>query len=128
MSNQVGLTASVGKGEQADGFGMFGYELSFRPSSTWLSQGNSATAILNYTGSISDTDLLAISIGGEENGHVQTVLDWKPIIAGSGGRVNTGFESGSGSTVPVPEPSSMAIAGLGALGFVAYGLRRRLKK
>jgi len=27
-----------------------------------------------------------------------------------------------------PEPSSMAIAGLGALGFVGFGLRRRLKK
>jgi len=27
-----------------------------------------------------------------------------------------------------PEPSSMAIAGLGALGFVGYGLRRRVKK
>jgi len=31
-------------------------------------------------------------------------------------------------TPAVPEPSSMAIAGLGALGFVAYGLRRRMKK
>jgi hypothetical protein len=25
----------------------------------------------------------------------------------------------------VPEPSSMALAGLGALGFIGYGLRRR---
>jgi hypothetical protein len=28
----------------------------------------------------------------------------------------------------VPEPSTLAIAGLGALGFIGYGLRRRLKK
>lgn len=28
----------------------------------------------------------------------------------------------------VPEPSTLAIAGLGGLGFVGYGLRRRLKK
>jgi hypothetical protein len=28
----------------------------------------------------------------------------------------------------VPEPSTLAVAGLGALGFVCYGLRRRLKK
>lgn len=28
----------------------------------------------------------------------------------------------------VPEPSSLAIAGLGALGFIGYGLRRRLTK
>jgi hypothetical protein len=29
---------------------------------------------------------------------------------------------------PSPEPSTLAIAGLGALGFLGYGLRRRLKK
>jgi len=28
----------------------------------------------------------------------------------------------------VPEPSTLAIAGLGALGFIGYGLRRRFKK
>jgi hypothetical protein len=39
--------------------------------------------------------------------------------------VTTGF-AGNGSVVP--EPSTMAIAGLGALGFIGYGLRRRLKK
>jgi hypothetical protein len=27
-----------------------------------------------------------------------------------------------------PEPSTLAISGLGALGFFGYGLRRRLKK
>jgi hypothetical protein len=31
-------------------------------------------------------------------------------------------------TAVVPEPSTLAIAGLGALGFMGYGLRRRLKK
>jgi len=34
----------------------------------------------------------------------------------------------AGATTPVPEPSTMAIAGLGALAFIGYGLRRRLKK
>jgi PEP-CTERM motif len=29
---------------------------------------------------------------------------------------------------PTPEPSTLALASLGALGFIAYGLRRRLKK
>jgi hypothetical protein len=31
-------------------------------------------------------------------------------------------------TTTTPEPSTIAIAGLGALGFIGYGLRRRLKK
>jgi hypothetical protein len=31
----------------------------------------------------------------------------------------------SATTVPNPEPSSMAIAGIGALGLIGYGLRRR---
>jgi hypothetical protein len=30
--------------------------------------------------------------------------------------------------VPTPEPSTLAIAGLGALGFIGFGLRRRLMK
>jgi hypothetical protein len=37
-------------------------------------------------------------------------------------------QAGIPSSPSVPEPSSMAIAGLGSLGFLAYGLRRRLKK
>jgi MYXO-CTERM domain-containing protein len=45
----------------------------------------------------------------------------------SNGAIVTGF--GAGSLVPnVPEPSSMAIAGLGALGLVGFGLRRRRVK
>jgi len=37
----------------------------------------------------------------------------------------TSIGSGDTYTSPVPEPSSMAIAGLGALGMIGYGLRRR---
>jgi hypothetical protein len=61
-------------------------------------------------------------------------------ISGSGITANTtvtaatfSFGTTPGNNVPgnpnvVPEPSTMAIAGLGALGFMGYGLRRRLKK
>jgi len=38
---------------------------------------------------------------------------------------STGLGSGDAITSPVPEPSSLAIAGLGALGLIGYGLRRR---
>jgi hypothetical protein len=41
---------------------------------------------------------------------------------------STGIGSGDTTTHPIPEPSTLAIAGLGALGFIGYGLRRRLKK
>jgi hypothetical protein len=43
----------------------------------------------------------------------------------------TGFVAGNETGPPpinTPEPSTMALAGLGALGFLGYGLRRRLKK
>ena len=38
----------------------------------------------------------------------------------------SGFNYGGTSSVTaVPEPSTMAIAGIGALGMIGYGLRRR---
>jgi len=61
-------------------------------------------------------------------------------ISGSGITANTivtaatfSFGTTAGNNVPgkpnvVPEPSTMAIPGLGALGFMGYGLRRRLKE
>lgn len=46
--------------------------------------------------------------------------------------LTTGFAGGVGpppqTPGSVPEPSTLAIAGLGALGFVAYGLRKRMAK
>lgn len=40
----------------------------------------------------------------------------------------SGVQGGTPIPTPIPEPSTLAIAGLGALGFLGYGLRRRLKK
>jgi LPXTG-motif cell wall-anchored protein len=39
----------------------------------------------------------------------------------------TNGQTGQDLLVGVPEPSALAIAGLGALGFLGYGLRRRKK-
>jgi len=47
------------------------------------------------------------------------------ITLGVGDNVTLTFNT---TAVPVPEPSTMAIAGLGALAFIGYGSRRRLKK
>jgi len=38
---------------------------------------------------------------------------------------NNSFNFGGTSSVLAPEPSSLAVAGLGALGMIGYGLRRR---
>lgn len=46
------------------------------------------------------------------------------IDGGGGSQNNPGFAPSPFSNV-VPEPSTMALAGLGALGFLGYGLRRR---
>jgi hypothetical protein len=50
-------------------------------------------------------------------------------------QVKVGFGTGpdktfNGTLTPpsAPEPSTMALAALGGLGFLGYGLRRRLKK
>jgi len=48
--------------------------------------------------------------------------------AGTTHVASTGFADGAVLVSGVPEPSTMAIAGLGALGFVGYSLRRRVKK
>jgi hypothetical protein len=58
-------------------------------------------------------------------GHLTTtysVTEFLKITLGAG----SAFNFSSGTTVSlVPEPSSMAIAGLGMLGMIGYGIRRR---
>jgi len=46
------------------------------------------------------------------------------FTSASGGNVNLSSDARANFTA-APEPSTMAIAGLGALGLIAYGLRRR---
>jgi hypothetical protein len=53
------------------------------------------------------------------------------LTAANFSNVTLSFGTAPDATLPagvVPEPSTLAIAGLGALGFIGYGLRRRLKK
>jgi len=51
-----------------------------------------------------------------------SVTEYLKVTLGAGGSVN--FSSITSLTA-VPEPSSLAIAGLGAMGLVGYGFRRR---
>lgn len=65
---------------------------------------------------------------GNDNDHL---LAAHVFVANSNGTNTgaTGFATNGGGPFPpgVPEPSSMAIAGLGLLGFLGFGLRRRMK-
>jgi hypothetical protein len=52
-------------------------------------------------------------------------------VSGGAFGSNTGYVGGNGGSIitpqSVPEPSTLAVAGLGTLAFIAYGVRKRLK-
>jgi len=74
------------------------------------------------TGPISEPEQFSITLGSFLPSTLSTttvhgVTVWSPFHATDAGT--------SGGILGVPEPSSMAIAGIGALGMIGYGLRRR---
>jgi hypothetical protein len=74
------------------------------------------------TGSYSNDHTLVITSLGTP----YSITERFSITMSPGAEVN--FSSSTTLSSVVPEPSTMAIAGLGAIGFLGYGLRRRLKK
>jgi len=119
-----GLASTIsGPGQQADGFGNFGWELLFGSANNMrLNPGGIATVTVNFTGTITDADLSKQVTSGF--GAFAGVLDWKPLNG------NTGFGGGNvGTPPPVPEPSTavLALSGLGMAGLMALRRRRRAK-
>jgi len=114
----------------ADGFGKFTLTGDNKDG-----YGDSATQIVftvtnNNTGWNSASDVL-ISNGTKTNAFVAAHVFVATVNSDgslSDQAVLTGFAGNHGAVSVVPEPSTLAIAGLGALGFFGYGLRRRLKK
>jgi len=84
---------------------------------------------VTYTGT--SADLVALRNDVNANGGVVAMtFQFVPAVSltalGAAGATNSTSWSGTiESTTAVPEPSSLAIAGLGALGMIGYGIRRR---
>jgi len=114
---------SLGSPEQFDGLGNFTYGFG-NPGG---GANNQATVI---TVTITGTNLSLANfeqLSGVPPGDTQAYFVAAFARTNLNGSVTTG-DVGATQAGAVPEPSTMAIAGLGALGFIGYGLRRRLKK
>jgi hypothetical protein len=110
------FTVSISTGGQnnLDGFGNFNVNLNQQDSS------NPVTDPVTFDVHCSDGLTVATSLIANDKGELAGAH-----IFSSAANL-TGFVANGPAAVP--EPSTMAIAGLGALGFVGFGLRRRLKK
>jgi len=67
--------------------------------------------------------LPTVNTTGTLSGSPFSIVQQLTITLGAGDKSSFTFTSGTGPVVP--EPSTLAIAGLGALGMIGYGLRRR---
>jgi hypothetical protein len=121
-------TPSLAQGEdlfKPDGTGGL-YDLNL----TWAKQGgftngqSETLLITTSSGTISAADFNYLSTGGSPTSYYAAVH----VQNTPGGSAWVGGTQPPPLTPGAPEPSTMAIAGLGALGFLGYGLRRHLKK
>jgi len=107
---------------KADGDGFFDILIGFTTSNTPDRFGVDATAQFTITGTgITENSFNYLSVNGGGPGPQTGAIH----LQGYGDSA----WYGAGPPPPaVPEPSTLAIAGLGALGFVGYGIRRRRAK
>jgi hypothetical protein len=77
-----------------------------------------------YTNGGTNTLTFTLGAGGPPFSMTQEMR----ITLGPNSLANLTITTRALTTNPVPEPSTLAVAGLGALGFMGYGLRRRLRK
>lgn len=124
-ATQVGATSNTfsqeGTNVQLDGLGTFSFVYGKHAAGP-VPASEATTVTLDIKGAnLTLAQFENLSTGGAPSVYFAAGMAYLSTI--NGGR--TGWV---GSTAAVPEPSSMAIAGLGVLGFLGHGLRRRLKK
>jgi len=98
-------------------FGSF-TSTSITPFNNSVAGSTSAYILGNYTAGTYDS---------EASGPASFTISWTQTPAHTGGISDSATFAIPPATPPppVPEPSTMVIAGLGALGLIAYGIRRR---
>ncbi|STR45418.1 collagen-binding domain-containing protein [Iodobacter fluviatilis] len=69
--------------------------------------------------------VLAVNADVVGSGHLEGTLIANSLSAGANGKLELGYEPYKGSALPVPEPETYALMGLGLVGLV---MRRRSKK
>ena len=88
-------------------------------SNAYSNGGGSITG--NHNPFIAGVVTIVLSVSGVTSSTTVTAMQFQFGTSNNEGNV-TGHQQAT------PEPSTLAIAGLGALGFIGFGLRRRLKK
>lgn len=124
VSNVSSGSAHVGSGgqNQLDGFGVFNVN---------INQSSASTLYSTITFRVTDSQANWTTVSQVLNGNSQGYFVAAHINSGavdSQGNGITGFSTNGPPPTATPEPSTLAIAGLGALAFMGYGLRRRMKK
>lgn len=118
-----GPYSNGGSGNE-DGFGRFNQTINSFDGFTSSSDTISFT-LTNTSGTWANAASVLTANSQGETVAAHIFVTTSPANAANGA-ITTGFAADGPAAVP--EPSTMAIAVLGALGFIGYGLRRRPKK
>jgi len=93
-------------------------------SNAYSAGGGSITG--NHNPFLAGVVTIVLSVSGVTSSTTVTAMQFQ--FGTSNNEGNVPGVPGGPNIQAVPEPSTLAIAGIGALGFMGFGLRRRLKK